>query len=134
MALGSTLATEDRRAPRSVNPRLVGGRTQMTARVLEVKALLCAGLSAKQTAERLNISVGSAKLYYHFVYKFTNKTRTELIMEASRLAAFLSDCKRPEALREWVNRYALKIPSDAMSDLLKILDFTLVEQGDRWLD
>jgi DNA-binding NarL/FixJ family response regulator len=82
MALGSTLATpEVRKAKRTIHPRGVKARyarTRMTPRLRQVMECIEFGMSDEDIAKRLDLSVGSVRVYAHEIYKFTGKTRFEI--------------------------------------------------------
>lgn len=84
MALGSTLATESHRAARTVPARLTlasGRKSANTRRLSQVRQLIGEGCTNKQIAERLGISVGTAKVYVYDLFKLTGLTRTAIVVE-----------------------------------------------------
>ena len=89
MSLGSTLATDERRAPRMVAPRChsYGQRTRMTARMREIEELIAAGLSTKDIAAWAGLTPKSAKFYCAEVYRLTGKTRNQIMLDTAGKAA-----------------------------------------------
>jgi DNA-binding NarL/FixJ family response regulator len=93
MALGETLATESRRARAGVLPRglkLYSGRKTLSPRLLQVRSLIAQGLSDKEIAARLGVTVGTAKIYGYHLRQLTGQTRSGIMIEhfqASQYAA-----------------------------------------------
>jgi DNA-binding NarL/FixJ family response regulator len=84
MAFGSTLATEQRRAERVSSPRLCGTyrRAVLSPRLAEMRPLIAAGMSFKEIAGRMGLTLGSAKIYASELYRLTGMTRHEIIAAA----------------------------------------------------
>jgi DNA-binding NarL/FixJ family response regulator len=57
---------------------------RMTPRLIEVQGLMADGLSNKDIATRLGLTVDTAKQYASYVLRHTRKRRREIVMESYR--------------------------------------------------
>ena len=80
MGLGSTLATQERRAERESPPRCgTYRRAKVSPRLLEMRAFIESGMSFKDIATRMGLTEGSAKIYACELYRLTGMSRHEII-------------------------------------------------------
>ena len=84
MALGSTLATDERRA-RKVFARFERngtGRVRVTPRLAELRRLIETGMVDKDIAAHLGLALGTVKVYASELYRLTGMRRREFIAVA----------------------------------------------------
>lgn len=132
MALGSTLATETKRAPREVSPRAMWqkqqhqkmrGTRKITPRQFEVWDLIAQGKSYKECA--VIMGLGSEEVVKTYAYELGSRLgvggRNGLIAEWWRRRAEL-----------WLARHGSALPLEALQEFGEV--FGVANNSDRWLN